>query len=264
MEWRNKVTVITGGASGIGAACCRNFANRGAKVVVTDLNADGAQRVADDINGLAVPCNVGDENEINALVSASEKHFGPIDVFFSNAGINSGREIMNTDLSVWDDHWKVNVMAHTYAVRAVLPAMIARGEGYLIHTASMAGILMSNGNLPYTVSKHAVVGMAEYLSVTHHHQGIRVSLLAPLGVRTPMLGDTDKPFAKNAAGPIKEPEDVAEMVASAVEEERFLILTDEIAQTWMEGKTNDIERWLKGMRRLHEKIEAQGGRGPQS
>tara|TARA_B100000676_G_C18087925_1_gene856707 strand:+ start:1605 stop:2399 length:795 start_codon:yes stop_codon:yes gene_type:complete len=264
MEWRNKVTVVTGGASGIGAACCRNFANRGAKVVVTDLNADGAQRVADEINGLAVPCNVGDENEINALVSASEKHFGPIDVFFSNAGINSGREIMNTDLSVWDDHWKVNVMAHTYAVRAVLPAMIARGEGYLIHTASMAGILMSNGNLPYTVSKHAVVGMAEYLSVTHHHQGIRVSLLAPLGVRTPMLGDTDKPFAKNAAGPIKEPEDVAEMVASAVEEERFLILTDEIAQTWMEGKTNDIERWLKGMRRLHEKIEAQGGRGPQS
>ena len=123
---------------------------------------------------------------------------------------------------------------------------------------------MSNGNLPYTVSKHAVVGMAEYLSVTHHHQGIRVSLLAPLGVRTPMLGDTDKPFAKNAAGPIKEPEDVAEMVASAVEEERFLILTDEIAQTWMEGKTNDIERWLKGMRRLHEKIEAQGGRDPLS
>tara|TARA_B100001142_G_scaffold307544_1_gene338272 strand:- start:649 stop:1437 length:789 start_codon:yes stop_codon:yes gene_type:complete len=262
MDWQNKVTVVTGGASGIGAACCRSFANRGAKVVVSDLNADGAQRVADEVNGLAVPCNVGDENEINALVRASENHFGPIDVFFSNAGINSGREILNTDLSVWDDHWKVNVMAHTYAVRAVLPTMIERGEGYLIHTASMAGILMSNGNLPYTVSKHAVVGMAEYLSVTHHHQGIRVSLLAPLGVRTPMLGDTHKPFAKNAAGPIKEPEDVAEMVASAVEEERFLILTDEIAQSWMEGKTNDIERWLKGMRRLHEKIEAQGGRDP--
>ena len=260
MDWQNKVTVVTGGASGIGAACCRSFANRGAKVIVRDLNADGAQRVADEVNGLAVPCNVGDENEINALVRASENHFGPIDVFFSNAGINSGREILNTDLSVWDDHWKVNVMAHTYAVRAVLPTMIERCEGYLIHTASMAGILMSNGNLPYTVSKHAVVGMAEYLSVTHHHQGIRVSLLAPLGVRTPMLGDTDKPFAKNAAGPIKEPEDVAEMVASAVEEERFLILTDEIAQTWMEGKTNDIERWLRGMRRLAEKIEAEGGR----
>jgi len=262
MMWQDKVTVVTGGASGIGAACCRNFAKRGAKVVVTDVNADGTQAVADEIGGLAVPCNVGDEAEINALVKASEDHYGPIDVFFSNAGINSGREILNTDLSVWDDHWQVNVMAHVYAVRAVLPGMIERGSGYLIHTASMAGILMSNGNLPYTVSKHAVVGMAEYLSVTHHHQGVRVSLLAPLGVRTPMLGDTDKPFAKNAAGPIKEPEDVAEMVASAVEEERFLILTDEIAQTWMEGKTNDMERWLKGMRRLHEKIEAQGGRDP--
>ena len=151
-------------------------------------------------------------------------------------------------------------MAHVYAVRAVLPGMLELGAGYLVHTASMAGILMSNGNLPYTVSKHAVVGRAEYLSVSHHHQGIRVSLLAPLGVRTPMLGDTDRPFARNAAGPIKEPEEVAEMVASAVEEERFLILTDEIAQTWMEGKTNNTERWLRGMRRLAEKIEAEGGR----
>ena len=262
MDWQDKVTVVTGGASGIGAACCRNFAARGAKVVVTDVNADGARAVAGEVGGLAVPCNVGDEAEVDALVAASEAHYGPIDVFFSNAGINSGREILNTDLSVWDDHWQVNVMAHVYAVRAVLPGMIERGSGYLIHTASMAGILMSNGNLPYTVSKHAVVGLAEYLSVTHHHQGIRVSLLAPLGVRTPMLGDTDKPFARNAAGPIKEPEDVAEMVAAAAEEERFLILTDEIAQTWMEGKTNDMERWLKGMRRLHEKIEAQGGRDP--
>ena len=151
-------------------------------------------------------------------------------------------------------------MAHVYAVRAVLPGMLERGGGTLIHTASMAGILMSNGNVPYTVSKHAVVGLAEYLSVTHHHQGIRVSLLAPLGVRTPMLGDTDRPFARNATGPIKEPEAVAEMVSTAVEEERFMILTDDIAQTWMEGKTGDIERWLRGMRRLAEKIESEGGR----
>ena len=151
-------------------------------------------------------------------------------------------------------------MSQVYAARAVLPGMIERGGGYLIHTASMAGILMSNGNVPYTVSKHAVVGLAEYLSVTHHHQGIRVSLLAPLGVRTPMLGDTDDAFARNAAGPIREPEEVAEMVAKAVEDERFLILTDELAQTWMEGKTNDLERWLKGMRRLRDRIEAEGGR----
>jgi NAD(P)-dependent dehydrogenase (short-subunit alcohol dehydrogenase family) len=260
MDWKGKVTVVTGGASGIGAACCRNFAERGAKVIVADLNGEGARAVAAEIGGLGVECNVGDENDINALVSAANESYGPVDCFFSNAGINSGREILNTPLSVWEDQWRVNVMAHVYAVRAVLPAMLERGSGYLIHTASMAGILMSNGNLPYTVSKHAVVGLAEYLAVTHHHQGIRVSCLAPLGVRTPMLGDTDKPFARNAAGPIKEPEDVAQMVAAAVEEEQFLILTDEIAQTWMDGKTSDLERWLGGMRRLQGKIESAGGR----
>ncbi len=260
MEWRDKVTIVTGGASGIGAACCRNFAARGAKVVVADLNGDGAKAVADEIGGIGVGCNVGTEAGVNAMIEAAENAYGPVDIMFSNAGINSGGEILDTDLKVWDDHWHVNVMSQVYAARAVLPGMIERGGGYLIHTASMAGILMSNGNVPYTVSKHAVVGLAEYLSVTHHHQGIRVSLLAPLGVRTPMLGDTDDAFARNAAGPIREPEEVAEMVAKAVEDERFLILTDELAQTWMEGKTNDLERWLKGMRRLRDRIEAEGGR----
>ncbi len=261
MDWHNKVTVVTGGASGIGAACSRNFAARGAKVVVADLNEAGAKAVAAEFGGLGVGCNVGEEAGINALIKATEDHFGPIDIFFSNAGINSGGELLTTPIDVWQDQWQVNVMAQVYAARAVLPGMIERGSGYLIHTSSMAGILMSNGNLPYTMTKHAVVGLAEYLAVTHHHQGIRVSMLAPLGVRTPMLGDIDRPFARNAAGPIKEPEEVAEMVARAVEEERFLILTDEIAQTWMEGKTNDMERWLRGMRRLAEKIEAEGGRG---
>ncbi len=260
MDLKDKVTIVTGGASGIGAASARKFAARGAKVVVTDVNGEGAKAIAYEIGGHAVVCDIGNEAAVNELVEEAEAEFGPVEIFFSNAGINSGRELLNTDLSVWEDHWRVNVMAHVYAVRAVLPGMLERGAGYLVHTASMAGILMSNGNLPYTVSKHAVVGLAEYLSVTHHHQGIRVSLLAPLGVRTPMLGDTDRPFARNAAGPIKEPEEVAEMVASAVEEERFLILTDEIAQTWMEGKTNNTERWLRGMRRLAEKIEAEGGR----
>ena len=206
MQWQDKTVIVTGGASGIGAACCRNFAARGARVVVADLNGEGAKAVADEFGGLGIGCDVGKEADIDALVSAAEERYGPVDVMFSNAGINSGRELLNTPLEVWDDQWRVNVMAHVYAARAVLPGMIERGGGYLIHTASMAGILMSNGNLPYTVSKHAVVGLAEYLSVTHHHQGIRVSLLAPLGVRTPMLGNTDSPFARNAAGPVKEPE----------------------------------------------------------
>ena len=150
-------------------------------------------------------------------------------------------------------------MAHVYAVRAVLPGMLARGNGTLIHTASMAGILTSHRNLPYAVTKHAVVGLAEWLSITYHDKGIRTSLLAPLGVRTPMLGDTTSTFARNAAGPIKEPEDVAIMVAEAVEAERFLILTDEIAQTWMGFKTTDLERWLKGMRRMQATMEAEAG-----
>lgn len=139
--------------------------------------------------------------------------------------------------------------------------MKARGSGYFIHTASMAGILTSHGNLPYAVSKHAVVGFAEWMSITYHDRGIRTSLLAPLGVRTPMLGDTSSPFARYAAGPIREPEEVAEMVAEAVEQERFLILTDPIAQDWMDGKTRDIERWLRGMRRLQAKIAADTAAG---
>jgi NAD(P)-dependent dehydrogenase (short-subunit alcohol dehydrogenase family) len=153
-------------------------------------------------------------------------------------------------------HWPP-MMAHVYATRAVLPGMLERGSGYLIHTASMAGILTSQGNLPYAVTKHAVVGFAEWMSITYHGKGIRTSLLAPLGVRTPMLGDTNSSFARLAAGPIKEPEEVAEMVALAVEEERFLILTDDIAQTWMNFKHGDLERWLKGMRRMQATMEAE-------
>jgi len=255
MEFQNKVAVVTGGASGIGAASARNFAARGARVVVADLNGDGAAAVADEIGGLGVACDVGDEADVGRLIAAAEAACGPVDILFNNAGIATGSDPLTTDIEVWQTQWQVNVMAHVYAVRAVLPGMLARGSGYLIHTASMAGILTSHGNLPYAATKHAVVGLAEWLSITYHDKGIRTSLLAPLGVRTPMLGDTDSPFARNAAGPIKEPEEVAEMVARAVEDERFLILTDDIAQTWMTFKDNDLERWLTGMRRLQAKIE---------
>ncbi len=259
MQFQNKVAVVTGGASGIGAASARNFAARGARVVVADLNGDGAAAVAGEIGGLGVACDVGDEADVNRLVAAAEDAYGPVDILFNNAGIASGSDPLTTDIEVWQTQWQVNVMAHVYAVRAVLPGMLERGSGYLIHTASMAGILTSHGNLPYAVTKHAVVGLAEWLSITYHDKGIRTSLLAPLGVRTPMLGDTNSPFARNAAGPIKEPDEVAEMVARAVEDERFLILTDDIAQTWMTFKDNDLERWLTGMRRLQAKIEAELG-----
>jgi hypothetical protein len=176
-------------------------------------------------------------------------------VFFSNAGVATGADPLTTPIDVWNDQWQINVMSHIYAVRAVLPGMLERGHGYLLHTASMAGLLTSPGNLPYAVTKHAVVGLAEWLSITYHNKGIRVSLLAPLGVRTPMLGPTDSAFARTFAGPIKEPAEVAEMVVEAIDAERFLILTDPIAQKWMNNKTADLERWLHGVRRLQRMMD---------
>ena len=259
MELDNRVCVITGGASGIGAACARAFAAEGARVVVTDINIEDANRVAEEINGLAIACDVSVESEVNALVRETEQRLGDIDLFFNNAGVATGGDPLSTPLETWQSQWEITVMAHVYATRAVLPSMLSRGEGYLLHTASMAGILTTHGNLTYATTKHAVVGLAEWLSITYHDKGVRVSLLAPLGVRTPMLGNTDSPFAATAAGPVKEPEEVAQMVVSAIEEERFLILTDEVAQTWMDRKATDLERWLGGMRRLQGKIESMLG-----
>ena len=255
MELQGRVTVITGGASGIGAACARAFSMEGAKVVIADVNVEGARAVADDIGAIAIACDVGKEEDVGALVEMTEAEVGKIDVFFSNAAVATGGDPISTPVVTWQQQWQINVMGHVYAVRAVLPAMLTRGEGYLVHTASMAGILTSQGNVTYATTKHAVVGLAEWLSITYHDQGIRTSLLAPLGVNTPLLGGGNSPFARAAAGPVKEPEDVADMVVRAIHDERFLILTDEIAQTWMERKTNDLERWLHGMRRLQRKID---------
>lgn len=255
MEIRDRVVVVTGGASGIGAAICRRFAEQGAKaVVVADRDSAGAEAVAKEVGGLGVACDVSKNEEIEALVAGAERECGPIDIFVSNAGVATGGDPISTPLDVWQSQWDINLMAHVYAVRAVLPGMLERGSGYLVHTASMAGILTTHNNAVYAVTKHAVVGLAEWLSVTYHDRGIRVSCLCPLGVRTPMLGDTDTPWAKIAAGPIKEPEEVAEQVQSAIEAEEFLILTDPIAQKWMDGKANNLERWLGGMRKLQRQL----------
>ena len=158
-----------------------------------------------------------------------------------------------TPVPVWEQQWQVNVMAHVYAVRAALPSMLERGSGIIQHTASMAGILTSHGACTYATTKHAVVGLAEWLSISYHDRGIRVHLLAPLGVDTPML-DTSSDFARNAAGPIRTADEVAGQVLDAFRDGRFLVLTDPVAQTWMERKTADIERWLTGMRRLQARI----------
>src|SRR5262245_120215 len=256
MDLRGKVAVVTGAASGIGAASARAFAHKGAKVVVVDVNADGARKVAKELGALAVPCDIAQESQVNAMITEAERALGPVEVLFNNAGVATGGDPLRTPIEVWDKQWQINLMSHVYAVRAVLPGMLERGSGYLLHTASMAGILTSQGNLTYAVTKHAVVGLAEWLSITYHDKGIRVSLLAPLGVRTPMLGNVDTNSSRaSALGPIKEPEQVAEMVVDAIDAERFLILTDPIAQKWMNNKTNDLERWLHGMRRLQRTME---------
>jgi NAD(P)-dependent dehydrogenase (short-subunit alcohol dehydrogenase family) len=255
IELNGKVAIVTGGASGIGAASCRALAAAGAQLAVVDRDAHGCQAVADAVDGIAVVADVSNEASVNAMVDEVAARLGPVDICFSNAGIATGGDILSTEPEVWNEQWAINVMAHVHAVRAVLPGMLERGTGYLVHTASMAGILTSHGNVVYATTKHAVVGLAEWLSITYHHRGIRVSLIAPLGVRTPMLAGADPRFAAAVAGPIKEPEDVAASVVDAIRSERFLVISDPIAETWMQRKTDDPERWLRGMRKVQQQLE---------
>ncbi len=257
VELSGKVAIITGGASGIGAASCRALAAAGARIAVVDRDWEGCQAVATEVDGIAIRTDVGDEASVNAMVADVTSRLGAIDICFSNAGVATGGDILTTEPETWNDQWAINVMAHVYAVRAVLPGMLARGAGYLVHTASMAGILTSHGNVTYATTKHAVVGLAEWLAITYHHRGIRVSLLAPLGVITPMLERADPRFAAAVAGPIKNAAYVAELVVEALREERFLVLSDPISETWMRRKTDDLERWLQGMRRVQQQLEAE-------
>ena len=255
MRVQGKVCVVTGAASGIGRALAHRFAAEGAEaVVVVDRNAEGSAAVAAEIAGTAITCDLGVQADVEAMVAQAVARHGRIDVLCNNAGIANDQDFLTGSVDPWDQQWRVNVMSHVWAVRAVLPAMLARGEGYIQHTASMAGIFTSHGSAAYASTKHAVVGLAEWLSITYHDQGIRVFLLAPLGVDTPML-DTDSEFARQAAGPLRQPEEVAQQVVDAFDEERFLILTDPVAQEWMARKTGDLERWLRGMRRMQARLD---------
>jgi NAD(P)-dependent dehydrogenase (short-subunit alcohol dehydrogenase family) len=256
MKLKNKVAVVTGGASGIGKALCLRFAIEGARVVVADLDEERAKLVARETNGLAIRTDVSDESQIVQLVERASREVGPIDLFCSNAGIGGkagGVEVANQD---WQRIWEVNFMSHVYAARAVLPGMLSRGDGYLLNTASAAGLLTSLGAAPYAVTKHAAVSFAEWLAITYGDRGIKVSCLCPQGVNTPMLEESMTTTGKLLKDGALEPEEVAEAVVAALAEERFLVLPHPEVHDYFVRKAGDYDRWLRGMRRLQARMDS--------
>lgn len=242
MELVGKVIVVTGGGNGIGAAMCRRFAAEEPRgIVVADLDAAAAAAVATAVGGLARRVDVADPGDVTALIAAAEDAYGPVDLLCLNAGIATGGSVEVSD-EAWRRTWEVNVMAHVLGARAVLPSMLARGEGYLLHTVSAAGLLTNLGAAPYSVTKHAALALAEWLSVTYGDAGIRVSALCPQFVRTSMLDsltDVGEGFHEFAVATSKSPEEVAEAVVDGIRAERFLILPHPEVAEYFRNKASD-------------------------
>lgn len=256
MRLEDRIAVVTGGASGIGRALARRFRAAGARaVVVADRDADGAIDVAAEIDGVAMTVDVAEEKDVVRLVRETERRFGHIDLFCANAGIASvdGETVTSTANEKWQEMWNVNVMSHVYAVRAALPTMLERGKGYFLHTASAAGVLTHVDCAPYATTKHAVVGFAECVAIVHGDQGIGVSVICPQAVRTPMLTALEGRGVEAVDG-VLSPEQVADSVISGLAGKRFLILPHAEVLTYMQRKTADYDRWLKGMRRFRRRF----------
>lgn len=259
--------VVTGGGSGIGEALARAAHAAGARhVVAADLHGEQAERVAADIGGTGVAIDVRDEQAIRQLVDDTESAHGPIDLFVSNAGYVTlaGLEESNESIQAM---WEVHCMAHIYAARAVLPSMIARGEGYLLNTASAAGLLTQIGSLSYSITKAAAVSIAEWIAVSHHHQGIRVSVLCPQAVATNILANspdrrerdsTDLDSGVAGGDGVLSSDQVAQECLEAIRDERFLVLPHPEVATYVERKGADRDRWLAGMRRLQSMLYPDG------
>ena len=256
--------VVTGGASGIGRALCRRFAAEGARgVVVADVDGEGAVAVAEEIGGLAVTTDVTVEADVVHLVERATSAFDGIDLFCANAGIGVTGDVFLAD-EVWQRTWEVNVLAHVYAARALLPAWLGDDGpgGYLLHTASAAGLLAQIGGAPYSVTKHAVVALAEWLAITYGDKGLKVSCLCPQGVRTPMLAAVG-PDGGALLGPDAiEPEAVADAVVAGLADERFLILPHPEVADYYRRRAEDPDRWLAGMRRLQARVTGPDLTGP--
>jgi NAD(P)-dependent dehydrogenase (short-subunit alcohol dehydrogenase family) len=255
VDLHGRHAVITGGASGIGRAVAHRFAEEGARVTVADVNGDGAQAVASEIGGLGLRADVGRDEEIAGLIGASEHEHGPIDLFFSNAGITGAQggppELTDDD---WDLLWRVNVMSHIWAARHLIPKMLERREGYLVSTASAAGLITQLGAIGYATTKHAAVAVAEWIDITYRDEGIRASCLCPQFVNTPMVTDHLDPDKLRQIAQIIEPEQVADETVEAIREERFLILPHPEVEHYMRNRGSDHPRWLAGMRRLQAQL----------
>ena len=257
MDIQGKVAIITGGASGIGAALAERLAADGARgIVVADIHLAQAEGVAQAINAdggqraLAVRCDVSVEADIQALVAATRARFGQVDIFVSNAGIGGGHGGFDLADPVWDKMWQIHGMAHVWAARAVVPEMVARGEGGFVITASAAGLLNIVESAPYAVTKHAAVAFAEWLRIAYGRRGVRVSCLCPQGVATAM---TAGGAGSAEVDGMLSPAQVAADVVTALRDETFLVLPHPEVLTYLRGKTANYDRWLGGMQKLYAK-----------
>jgi NAD(P)-dependent dehydrogenase (short-subunit alcohol dehydrogenase family) len=263
MQVAGKIVVVTGGANGIGRAMCEAFHRAGAaRVVVADIDPDGARVVATPIGGAAFKCDVGKEKDILHVIEGTENQFGPIDLFCSNAGIGGGFDPLSvnaggTSDEPWSRSWAVHVMAHVYAARHLIPRMKARGGGYFLNTISAAGLLSQVGSPAYSATKHGAVGFAENLAISHKADGIKVSILCPQGVDTNMLRSIPK-GPQSGDGDLT-PEQVAQDVLAGLEQESFVILPHPQVLGYMRKKTENYDRWISGMAKIQAKMrEAYG------
>jgi NAD(P)-dependent dehydrogenase (short-subunit alcohol dehydrogenase family) len=256
MKIKDKIIVVTGAGSGIGRAMVEAFVAQGAKqVVAVDINTQNAQQTASQNGCIAMSADVANEADIKRVIEDTESNVGPIDLFCSNAGLGTGQSEQSPD-SEWLISWHVNVMAHVLAARHLIPRMIARGGGYLLNTASAAGLLNQIGGAAYGVTKHAAIGFGEWIALTYAHQGIKVSMLCPQAVRTAMMDNPgegmDSTSIKAAATDgIIEVEQVAQSVIEGLDRESFLILPHPQVETYIKHKADDYDRWISGMNRLH-------------
>ncbi|MGI5131351.1 SDR family oxidoreductase [Pseudonocardia sp. CA-107938] len=255
MPVRDKGVVVTGAGHGIGRALATRLAAEGARVVVNDLDAEAAQEVAAAIGGHAVPGDAASQDGVAALVERAREQLGGIDAWFANAGIARG-EGLDTSEADWAASLEINALAHVRAARLLVPGWIEAGGGRFVVTASAAGLLTALGSPTYSVSKHAAVAFAEWLSATYRHRGVVVQAICPQGVRTRMYEASGALRDVMAHDATLTPDDVADAMWDALQDDRFLVLPHPEVAGYYAGRAADTDRWLRGMNKLQQRLDA--------